>query len=90
MRIHPDLLMAALVDREIHQRGWKCMKDKNGFLLKCTHKKMVLTWKKRYRDRRTIVFENGIYRVQMLLKGFKGNSNINPEVFSIKKPKNFS
>lgn len=90
MKIHPNVLMAALFDGEIRRSGWKCMKDKSGFLLKCTHKSMVLTWKNRHRDQRTIVFESKKYRVQMLLKGFKGNVNINSDVFDIKKPENFS
>ena len=90
MKIHPNVLMAALFDGEVRRSGWKCMKDENGFLLKCAHKSMVLTWKNRHRDQRTIVFESKGYRVQMLLKGFKGDVNINSDVFDIEKPENFS
>ncbi len=88
--IHPNVLMAAFFDQEVRQPGWTCIKDKNGFLLKCSDEEVVLSWKKRYRDRRTILFENNTHQVQMLLKGFKGNVDINPNIFSIKKPDGFS
>lgn len=89
--IDPQAFYSVLFDRPVEDKNWLCTKDSNGMVASCTDNKsgLIIEWKSREGDKRTIGIQHKLASVQINLYNFEDTIESPDKAFNLAAPANF-